>query len=125
MSNHGPIYSMLTGKVFGSYVCIKTTENDSLYPNNINFYCLTGCDTNPNCDVNYPVSCYNGQGGSWPYTEQSHCCGLSGRCGDCINNLTYPCPEFCDGAEPNKTWSIECYNVASCVNAYSCGPPIY
>jgi hypothetical protein len=116
MSNDGPIYSMLTGKAYGPYVCIKTTETDSLYPNGYNFYyCLTGCDTNPNCDVNYPVSCYNGQGAFYS-DANSHCCGLSGTCGDCINNQTYPCPEFCDGASPDRTWSIECYNVASCAN---------
>ena len=116
-----PIYSMLTGKALGSYVCIKTTENDSLYPNNINFYCLTGCDTNPNCDVNYPVSCYNGQGAF--SDANSHCCGLSGDCSG-SGPGGYPYPEFCDGASPDKTWSIECYNVASCVNAYTCGSPI-
>ena len=114
-NNDGPNYSMLSGKPLGAYTCMKTTEswegNTYIY-----FYCLTGCDTNPNCDVNYLFSCYDGQ--------DSHCCGLSGTCGNCMYDGTYPCPEFCDGAPPHKTWSIECYNVSGCNGDGSCGSPV-
>jgi hypothetical protein len=112
-----PIFSTLSGKPLGTYTCMKTTQfSPQINGGNpyFNYYCLTGCDSNPNCDVDYPVTC--GAGGQF---YGGHCCGQSGDCSGPNANGTFP--ELCDGAPENMTWSIECYNVSGCNGAYICG----
>jgi hypothetical protein len=88
-----PIFSVLTGKSWGSYVCRKQSLSTPGVGTDVHFACITDCDTNPE-------SCNS--------TTYPHHCNQSGTCAD------PDLPEQCDGYSSTTTYISECYNVNSC-----------